>query len=119
MRYLFGFVVVLLLGVAGCGQEPLMRECEKFADCGDPCEVYCDHRSDGSSRCVPREVDCKEDRGECWETEYDECDPEAYPQICGRRMPINEGAACNSAECCCVEGNCIPSAELGDKRALS
>ena len=127
MRYLFGFICVMMLGVAGCGEGEMKMPCKERTDCGalakvdgyyvladDRCTpVYCTNRV-----CSFRSLDCQ---GKymtnfgCRRVEFIECNPDAE-DVCGDFTPINEGEPCKSnctgyfcrdGDCACEGWSCI------------
>jgi hypothetical protein len=118
MRYLVGFICVIMLAVAGCGEETI--PCKERTDCGalvkvdgyyvladDRCTpVYCTNRV-----CSFRSLDCQ---GKymtnfgCRRVEFIECNPDAE-DVCGTLTAINEGRGCPLSNCTnqiCRDGDC-------------
>jgi len=127
MRYLFGFICVLVLGavpLVGCSDA--QSECETGADCNDDNECTNDVCESASKTCantsveddtacdfdgfpglckagvcedamVCEGVECEDDGNECTE---DVCDPE--DGTCG--VPVQDGTPCSSGAC--LDGAC-------------
>ena len=81
--------------------------CESTADCPDVCDYYCSSNDVyvfSSRICAP---------DECSRWEFDRCNREAYPDVCGEFIPINSGRSCDGA-CIligwgpiCISGSCM------------
>ena len=118
MRYLFGFICVMMLGVAGCGEEEMKMPCEERTDCGalvkvDGNEVLADNRCAivlcnlGVCKFVPLYCSVLTNSG-CRRVEFTACNPDAV-EPCGTLTPINEGEPCrpNCGGYFCHDGECV------------
>ena len=125
MRYLFRFICVMMLGVAGCGEEEMKMPCEERTDCGalvkvDGYDVLADNRcarvfcSLGACSFYPLYCRGLTNSG-CRRVEFAECNPDAV-KPCGTLTPINEGKPCRSpcegyfcrdGECACERYLCV------------
>ncbi len=119
MRYLVGFICVIMLAVAGCGEETI--PCKERTDCGalvevDGYYVLADNRCTAvwctdRQVCLFRSLDCQ---GKymtnfgCQRVEFTECNPDVE-NVCGTLTAINEGRSCPLHSCPgyeCRDGEC-------------
>jgi hypothetical protein len=138
MRYLFGFICVIMLAVAGCGEETI--PCKERTDCGELVQVYgyyvlADDRCTAvwcknGQVCLFQSLDCQ-GRGMtnfgCLGVEFTECNPNVE-NVCGNLWPINEGVGCPLSNCtneicrdgsCACEGWCICDGKIRPRLALA
>ena len=127
MRYIFGFICAMVLGVAGCGEEEMEIPCEEHTDCGvalydEPYWILADDRCTRvfcRGVCEFYSVECVKDfwNAGCRRVEFQECNPD-LEEVCGDLTPIKEGQGCapgggncsgykcQGGECTCPGGLC-------------